>query len=129
MKKFKIFIVDDDEFCLNIYEQYVRTLGCDDVSTFQSGRECIAHLEERPDVIFLDHGMEGMNGLETLKEVKRINHHIYVIMLTGQEHAEISSEALRIGAFDYFVKGLKEFEKIEAALLRIANIQVLLQQK
>ena len=129
MKKFKIFIVDDDLFCLNIYEQFMRTLGCDDINCFENGMDCIARLNEKPNVIFLDHGMEGMSGLETLQEVKRMNHHIYVIMLTGQDHAEISREAIKLGAFDYLVKGQQELEKIEASLKRIADIQVMLQRK
>lgn len=129
MKKFKIFIVDDDLFCLNIYEQFMRTIGCNDIACFENGKDCIAHLDEKPNVIFLDHGMDGMSGLETLQEVKRINHHIYVIMLTGQDHAEISREAIKFGAFDYLVKGQQELEKIEASLKRIADIQVMLQRK
>jgi polysaccharide export outer membrane protein len=129
MKKFKIFIVDDDLFCLNIYEQFMRTIGCNDIACFENGMDCIAHLGEKPNVIFLDHGMEGMSGLETLQEVKRINHHIYVIMLTGQDHAEISREAIKLGAFDYLVKGQQELDKIEASLKRIADIQVMLQRK
>jgi len=129
MKKFKIFIVDDDLFCLNIYEQFMRTIGCNDITCFENGMDCIAHLDVKPDVIFLDHGMDGLSGLETLQEIKRINHHIYVIMLTGQDHAEISREAIKLGAFDYLVKGQQELEKIEAALKRIADIQVMLQRK
>lgn len=56
------------------------------------------------DVAIIDVKMPGMDGLETLKEMKSISALIEVIMLTGHASVESGIEGMRLGAFDYVMK-------------------------
>ena len=77
------------------------------IQTAHSGMEAIEKLEETGDtteVVVLDVKMPGMDGIETLSEIKRKFPLKEVIMLTG--HATLSSaiEGMKRGAFDYLLK-------------------------
>ncbi|MCJ7936266.1 MAG: response regulator [Chryseobacterium sp.] len=122
-KQLKFFIVDDDLFCSNAYEQYLKNLSYTDVIYFSNGDECLNNLHLKPDIIFLDHGMNDMNGFETLKKIKRYNPNIYVIMVSGQKEINIAVEALKYGAFGYLAKDTTVCEKMREIINRIIRIQ------
>lgn len=123
IQQFKIFIVDDDPFCLNLYEQHLINLGCNDVTTYNNGVECLNAIVEKPEVIFLDHNMDVLNGFELLKKIKRFDPEIFVIMISGQEDMKTAIDALKYGAFDYIIKNNEEVEKLEEVLRRITGIR------
>jgi two-component system, NtrC family, sensor kinase len=102
--KVKVLLVDDER-------QFVETLAMRlEVRDFAvakafSGDEALAYLKtEDVDVVVLDMFMPGMNGFETLHEIKQIRPHIEVILLTGHATIETAVEGMRLGAFDYLVK-------------------------
>ncbi|RZL31075.1 MAG: response regulator [Pedobacter sp.] len=66
----KIFLVDDDELSRAYYVQHLKNLGYTNLFEFQNGSECINHLIDSPDIIFLDQNMANMNGLDVLKKIK-----------------------------------------------------------
>lgn len=125
---FKVFLVDDDAFCLNVYHQHLSKLGYNHVSLFENGSDCLNRLTENPDIIFLDHGMGDLTGIEVLKKIKRFNPDIYVVFLSGQEHIETAVSALKYGAFDYIVKGDMDLDNITKVLAKIAEIRELLRK-
>jgi len=127
--KTKIFLVDDDRYTLNITEKHLRNIGYQDVSVFDNGTECLNRLTENPDIIFLDHNMDVLNGFEVLKKIKRFKPNAYVIMLSSQENIKTAVNALKFGAFDYLIKGDNEEEKIADALQRIESIQTMLKKE
>ena len=123
INKFKIFLVDDDHFCLNLYEQHLVNLGHTDVTTFDNGTACLNSLTQNPDIIFLDHNMDVLTGFELLKKIKRFNPNIHVVMISGQENMKTAIDALKYGAFDYIIKNDMVAEKMEDLLRRITEIQ------
>lgn len=127
-QRFRIFLVDDDVFSLNLTEQHIRNLGYNDVNTFESGTACLNSLDQKPDIIFLDHNMDTLTGFEVLKKIKRSNPNIYVVMLSAQENMKTAIDSLKFGAFDYIIKGDKQEEKIADVLKRICEIQTLLKK-
>lgn len=124
-----IFIVDDDSFCRTLYEQQVRNLGYSQIRLFSDGQECLNHLTELPDVIFLDYRMEPLDGLEVLRKIKRFNPDIYLVIISGQEDLQVAVNALKYGAFDYIVKGDNDLSKIDAVLKKIQDVMALLQNQ
>lgn len=127
-KLLKIFLVDDDLFSLNMYQQHLLNLGYDDVVTFANGTDCLHALTQQPDIIFLDHTMDVLNGLEILKKIKRFNPDIYVVFLSGQENLETAVESLKFGAFDYIPKGEYDTKRIGKVIDRILEVKQLLQK-
>ena len=123
---YKIFLVDDDLFCLNMYEQYLKNIGCRDISLFKNGTDCLNKLTEEPKIIFLDHKMDTLSGFEVLKKIKRFDPNINVIMVSGQEDLQTGLNALKYGAFDYIIKGENEYEKMENVIKRISNLETLM---
>ena len=70
-----------------------------------SGRQALEKLEKNSvDVVILDVKMPGMDGIETLREIKKIHPLVEVIMLTGHATIETAVEGMRLGAFDYLMK-------------------------
>lgn len=79
-----------------------RKLAVDGVT---SGEAALALLRENPvDVVVLDVKMPGMNGIETLREIKKEHGLLEVIMLTGHANTEVAIEGMEMGAFDYLMK-------------------------
>ena len=121
-KNLKIFVVDDDLFCLNMYQHYLETLGYNNVHVFQNGTDCLNQLTQDPAIIFLDHNMDTLNGFEVLKKIKRFNPNTNVVMVSGQEDLEPALNALKYGAFDYIIKGEQVKEKMKYVIERIASL-------
>jgi len=69
-----------------------------------SGEEAIEKLKENPNVVILDVKMPGIDGHQTLNEIKKLAPQLPVIMLTGHGSIPSAEEALNSGAFDYLAK-------------------------
>ena len=89
---------------------------------FSSGEECIKNLYLNPDVIILDYALPGLNGYETLFEIKKYNPRIHVIILSNNTDKRVAEKLLEAGADDFILKqGHGEtqiIEKIETLLDR-----------
>ena len=125
----KIFIVDDDLMTSNIYGQHLQNLGYTDVTIFDNGQDCLNALIEEPSIILLDHQMENLTGMEVLQKVKRFDPNIYVVFISGQEDMATAVEALKMGAFDYIIKGDNDIRSIEKVLIKIKNVNEMLNKK
>lgn len=121
--QFKFFIVDDDVFCANVYNQYLVNMNYSDITHYSNGNDCINNLHLNPDIIFLDHNMEDISGFEVLKKIKRYNPNIYVVMISGQENIKTAVDALKYGAFDYVIKGNDVYEKLELIINKIIAVK------
>ena len=100
----RVLIVDDeDDFRETIVKRLkVRKLEAESAST---GAAALALLAERPfDVMVLDVKMPDMDGIETLRQAKRIAPDTEVIMLTGHASMEFGMKGMQLGAFDYIMK-------------------------
>jgi DNA-binding NtrC family response regulator len=102
----KLLLVDDEVAFL---EPMAKRLKKRDftVSTATSGMEAleiISQDNEKVDVVILDVKMPGMDGIETLAEIKRKFPLIEVIMLTGHGTIASAIDGMKQGAFDYLVK-------------------------
>jgi len=79
------------------------------------------------DLLLLDYKMPGMNGLEVLEEVKRINPDIDVIMMTAFGTIETAVKAMKTGAVDYITKPV-ELDELLLHLNRISERRVLIRE-
>ena len=101
----KILLVDDE---IPFIKTLTKRLSRRElhIDTAFSGQEALARLEKDSDIeiVVLDIKMPGLNGLRTLKEIKRDYPLIEVIILTGHSTVDSAIRGMRLGAFDYLVK-------------------------
>ena len=104
MDEFSVLLVDDErEFLETLLKRLLKRRV--KVTGVNSGEEALKILKETPpDVVVLDVRMQGMDGIQTLREIKKIRPLVEVIMLTGHANLEIAVEGLEVGAFDYLMK-------------------------
>ncbi len=104
MEAMKIMLVDDEERFLSTTQKLLTRKGID-VVTAASGAEALEILKHKYiHVVILDVKMPGMDGNETLKEIKRQFPLVEVIMLTGHATVESAIDGLKSGATDYLMK-------------------------
>ncbi len=116
----KILVVDDNPIVTEALEDVLKRKGYDEVITVNSGKKALQLLEkEKPDLILLDIVMPKMNGIETLKEIKKIAPDLGIIMMTGLGSTELEYEARQMGVTDFLHKelGLEIFLKTVAKVL------------
>jgi DNA-binding response OmpR family regulator len=100
----KVLIVDDEPDYCDALRDLLRSRGFE-VAIALSGEEALpAYMQEKPDVVLLDIQMPGMDGLETLQELKVLDQGANVIMVTAIEDDEIVMRAMAEGALDYIIK-------------------------
>lgn len=103
-KKIKILWVDDE---IELLKPHIIFLENKDyiVHTATNGTDAIDLVKEGPyDIIFLDENMPGLTGLETLSQIKTLNSHIPVVMITKSEEEAIMDEAIGSKMADYLIK-------------------------
>ena len=126
MEKPKLMLVDDEERFLSTTRKLLEKKGFG-VETAASGAEALERLRSSPvHVVILDVKMPGMDGVATLREIKRQYPMIEVIMLTGHATVESAIDGLKSGAADYLMKpaDLEEIiEKATDAYNRRSNIE------
>jgi DNA-binding NtrC family response regulator len=103
MDKMKLMLVDDEARFLSSIAKLLSKKGIDAV-TATSGAEAIEKLKHQTiHVVILDVKMPGMDGNETLVEIKRLFPMVEVIMLTGHATVESAVDGLKYGATDYLM--------------------------
>ena len=104
MQEIQMLLVDDeDDFRTTLANRL--KLRKIDVTDAASGNEAIELVKQRSfDVAVIDVKMPGIDGIETLKQVKKIQPDMEIVMLTGHASIESGMEAMKLGAYDYVMK-------------------------
>ena len=113
----KILLIDDEEDIVRVLSMSLKSDGYDVVSAL-SGKEGLeVFKKESPDIILTDIKMPGMDGIEVLKKVKKIDPETEVIIITGHGDIDTAIEALQYGASDFINKPVRD-EALSIALDR-----------
>lgn len=100
----RILLVDDEPGALNFLSVELAKRGYE-VETAASGEEAIEKIKQtHPLLMLLDIRMPGMGGIETLKQAKKLDSNLGIIMVTAVNEEEIAQEAIKLGAHDYITK-------------------------
>lgn len=116
-KAFRIFVVEDDEWYNRLLVHNLSLIPDYEIHSFGTGKDCIAHLNEEPQVVTLDYRLPDMKGLEVLKQIREISPETQVILISEQDDIEVVVELLKLGAYDYIVKS----RDIKERLLNTVN--------
>ena len=120
MNKPKILIADDGESQRFVLKGFLLREGYV-VGEAENGIKALQCVKDQHfDIILLDHKMSGMNGVEVLKEVKRTNPEITVVIISAYGTIERAVEAMEAGAFYYITKPV-ELDKLLILLDHISK--------
>jgi DNA-binding NarL/FixJ family response regulator len=121
-----LFIVDDDPMMVMGLQNYLtKRFGTDVIiSTFLTGRSALEKVDKTTNIVILDYFLEGENGNDILRSIKKINSETEVIMLSSNEDMGVAVNAFRNGAADYVIKGKKSWTKITSVVYKIITYPV-----
>lgn len=119
-----ILIVDDEPSILETLGGILSDEGFE-VITASNGYEAIKQLAQAaPDLVLLDIWMPGMDGIETLKEVRKEHPSVPVVIITGHGTIETAVKAIKLGAYDFIEKPLS-IEKVVVTINNALNFRKL----
>jgi len=102
--KIRVLIVDDEEEFVQTLSERL-TIRDYNVTTSLSGEDAIGTIKDYLfDVVILDVAMPGMDGIATLREIKRLRPLTEVIMLTGNATVKSAIGGMKLGALDFLMK-------------------------
>ena len=105
-KKPIILVVDDEKIVLELFWRILKKKEYT-VLTANNDKEALELVEkEKPDLVILDLQLPGINGIEVLRRIKKIDENIEVIVITGYGTKKTVKTAMKLGAYDYITKPL-----------------------
>jgi DNA-binding NarL/FixJ family response regulator len=113
-----LFIVDDEPLLSEMLTDYLKEqYNGFRIKSFPTGEDCLHKLHESPDAVILDYYLnskekDASNGIDILKEIKKRNKALPVIMLSSQKSYGTASQTIMYGAVHYVIKGQDAFEEI-----------------
>ncbi|MFA5970873.1 MAG: sigma-54 dependent transcriptional regulator [Lentimicrobiaceae bacterium] len=120
MKQLKILIIEDEKLIRGSLEKHLTSKGYI-VFSAESGEEGIKLFElKSPEVVFVDHELPGMQGLEVILKIKSLDEEAIIVFMTAYGSIETAVNAMKAGATEYFNKPFA-FEEIEVILENIKN--------
>lgn len=124
---YRVVIVDDEEPVLDsfsfIFKKYINDFSL--CGKARTGMDAMKEIKEKnPDVVFMDIQMPGMDGIETIRQLRPLFPHVIFILATAYERFDIAQKAIPLGVFSYLVKPvsrnkiLEEMDKVKKELDR-----------
>ena len=107
-----IFIVEDNSIYNKLIASHLRSNNFNRIESYLSGEDCLKNLYKKPDIVIQDYLLNGINGLDVLKESKKKNPDTEFIFISGQENIDIAVDTIRHGASDYLVKNQSTFKNL-----------------
>jgi DNA-binding NtrC family response regulator len=118
-----IFVVDDNPMYNRLIVSQLRLNKFQRVESFFSGEECLLNIYKKPTIIIQDYLMNGINGIEVLKESKKRDPRIEFIFLSSEDSFELAVNTIKYGASDYVVKDQLAFKKLILAINKVLKTQ------
>ncbi|HLD29758.1 MAG TPA: response regulator [bacterium] len=115
-KQKTLLVIDDESDVLEVLQEFLISEGYKVSLAFDGSEGIQKYVERKPDGVLLDIAMPGKNGIEVLKEIKKIDPQANVIMITAYRDAEKVVECFRFGAYDCVFKPF-DLEYLKNALM------------
>ena len=127
MENVRILVVDDEEGMRDSLSEWLEEDGYD-VTAVESGRKAIEKVREEPwNILLIDLKMPGLDGIETMREIKKIHSDLPVLIITAYATVSSAVSAMKEGAYDDVVKPFNP-EEISILIAKILRHQNLLKE-
>lgn len=124
--KRKLLLIDDDRLVRESISAYLEDSGFDVVECDEGPKGLVLFDSEQPDLVLSDLRMPGMDGLNVLKEIHKIDEEAPVIVISGAGVMSDVVDALRLGASDFLIKPIVDMEVLVHSITRTLERQDLL---
>ena len=115
-----VLVVDDSLIMRKKLVAYIERLGHNVIGTANDGDEAIYLTEKlKPDIITMDVTMPGMDGITAVREIKKVNSDVKIIMITSHGKEGVVLSSIAAGAIAYLLKPIEE-DKVEKAFHDLA---------
>jgi DNA-binding NtrC family response regulator len=122
MESFKIFIVEDDPWYGEILEYHLSLNPDYTITRFTNGKDCLANLHKKPDLITIDFSLPDYNGDKLYQKIKETDDEVPVIVISGQDEIAIAVNLLKMGVADYLIKDDNTKDILWNAVTKIREI-------
>ncbi|PUZ26478.1 regulator [Chitinophaga parva] len=119
MLLFKIFIVEDDPWYGEILQYHLGLNPDYEVTLLKTGKECLAQLSKKPDLVTIDFSLPDLNGEELFRKIRATQPHLPVIVISAQDKITTAVSLLKLGVDDYLVKDDHTKELLWKSIIRI----------
>ncbi|SHE57903.1 response regulator [Clostridium fallax] len=111
----KVLIVDDAAFMRMMIKDILEKNGFEIVGEASNGLKAVElYKKEKPDVITMDITMPDMDGIEAVKEIRKLDSNVKIIMCSAMGQQTMVMDAIRAGANDFIVKPFQAERVLEA---------------
>lgn len=125
MEGYNIYIVEDDPWYGEILAYHLSLNPDYKVSRFESGKDCLAKMSAKPDLVTIDFSLPDMQGDELFKKIRETNPTVPVIIISAQEEVSVAVKLLKMGVNDYLVKDEATKDLLWNSVVRIRENQSL----
>jgi DNA-binding NarL/FixJ family response regulator len=121
MSKRTLFLVEDDPMFAEMLKDHLKSKPQWDVKHFSTGENCIKEAYQNPEVVIIDYHLDnlnepGLNGIETMVQLKRISPNSRCVFLSGQQKYGVALQTISHGADSYIFKDESAFIEINKIL-------------
>jgi len=129
-----IYVIDDDEWYVELMAMRLQENPVYKVKTFTTGEAMLENLTTIPDLIVLDYNLNSSNpnaknGHEIMQDLLDKKHHIPIILLSGIDDVSTAVNLLKFHASDYIVKGDDALDNLEKSIEKVFAFKELNQNK
>lgn len=121
----KILIADDEPIAVEslVYIINKNFDNVDIIGTARTGKDAVEQsIRLHPDIVIMDINMPGLNGLEAIKKIRRVNSSISFIIITAYDYFDYAAQSVSLGVEEYLLKPVKESKLVETLSLIIKKV-------
>lgn len=125
MEPYKIFIVEDDPWYGEILEYHLSLNPDYAVTRFTSGKDCLASLHKKPDLVTVDFSLPDFTGDKLFEKIREFDNQLPVIVISGQEEIAVAVNLIKMGVTDYLIKDDNTKDLLWNAIIKIRETGLL----
>jgi two-component system, NtrC family, response regulator AtoC len=125
MAAYHIYIVEDDPWYGEILAYHLGLNPDYKVTRFETGKDCLAKMSAKPDLVTIDFSLPDMKGDELFKKIRELQPGIPVVIISAQEEVSIAVSLLKMGVSDYLIKDEATKDLLWNSIIRIRENQSL----